>query len=63
MKRGTTEHWFVVFSDSQPSLATASSTRGGAIEYWIAMAGENWRYWYRRGMRTKRVKIAWEVRT
>jgi hypothetical protein len=60
-KHGATEHWFVVHNDEQPSLQTASFSRQGAIKYWLEAAGKSWRYWYRRGMRVRRVKIKWQV--
>lgn len=63
-RTGETEHWFVVFRSGQPSLQTASQTRLGAIGNWMEATSfeRDWSYWYRNGMRAKRVKIKWEVR-
>lgn len=60
---GTTEHWFVCFADGQPSLQTASYSRRGAIGHWLEATGRgrDWPFWYRQGLRTKRVKIKWSV--
>lgn len=59
-KRSSAIHWFVVHEDGQPQLATASVSRSGAIKYWLGLTDENWPYWYRRGMRTQRVRINWK---
>lgn len=63
MKSGQTEHWFVVYHDGQPSLATASRSRRGAIANWhdATWREKSWRSWYRLGMRTRRVKIRWQI--
>ena len=61
--RWDTEHWFVVFADEQPSLSTASFSRKGAISLWLALTKQehDWKFWYRNGMRVRRVKIKWQV--
>lgn len=56
---GKTVHWFVVHSNGQPQLLTAGISRRLAIKYWLRVAKEDWPYWYRRGMRAKRVEIKW----
>lgn len=63
MPRKTTSstHWFVVYEDGQPSLATASMSRKNAIKYWLRDAGQTWQFWYRRGFRTKRVLVTWKL--
>jgi hypothetical protein len=63
MASGSTEHWFVVFDDYQPSLQTASFTRRGAIKHWLEATQHehDWKFWYRNGMRVRRVKIKWSV--
>jgi hypothetical protein len=51
--------WFVTFPNGQPSLQTASYQRNKAAGYWIAAAGEDWPYWYRRGMRIRKLQLQW----
>jgi hypothetical protein len=60
--------WFVVHPGKQPSpsLQTVSYTRNGAIRHWLKATKatgdkRNWRYWYRQGLRARRVKIRWQV--
>ena len=60
-KVGTTEHWCVIHLWGEPSIRTASYTRRGAIRHWIEFAGDDWKHWYRRGMRVRLVKIKWQV--